>query len=361
MVISQNEKGRVMQEMETRYRDEFCQRCGEVSCTLNFDEALKTILDNVDHCLNIQASSIHLADPGSQAVNIVASRNLSREYAYQPPVRLEESPAEREVFRGKTITITDARENPAYRKLAESEGIRSILCAPLKSRDRIIGSLWLFTREVRQFDQGEISYVTTLASQAGVVLSNARMYQSMHTLFEVGRAITSRLNLQEVLQMIVEKAAQLMGGKGASILLISRQEESLEVSATYGLSERFLKKGPVYMGKSLKECLKHQMVVPDVSKSPDVQYPEHLAEEGIISILCTPLTVRERPIGTLRVYMIYPREFSSEELEMFQILSDFGGIAIENARLYNHIKRDYEDLTQDVWQWYDWGKRSPNI
>jgi len=162
-----------MQEMETRYRDEFCQRCGEISCTLNFDEALKTILDNVDHCLDVQASSIHLADPGSQTAAVVAARNLSKKYAYQSPIRVEESPVEREVLKGKTVTIADARLNPAYKKLAESEGVRSILCAPLKSKDRIIGSLWLFTREVREFDQGEISYVTTLASQAGVVLNNA--------------------------------------------------------------------------------------------------------------------------------------------------------------------------------------------
>ena len=350
-----------MQEMETRYRDEFCQRCGEISCTLNFDEALKTILDNVDHCLDVQASSIHLADPGSHTAAVVAARNLSKEYAYQSPIRLEESPVEREVLKGKTVTIADARLNPAYKKLAESEGVCSILCAPLKSKDRIIGSLWLFTREVRQFDQGEISYVTTLASQAGVVLSNAKMYQSLHALSEIGKAITSRLNLPEVMQMIVEKATQLMGGKGASILLIARQEETMEVSATYGLSERFLKKGPVHIEKSIRECLDHQMIIPDVSKSPDVQYPEHLAEEGIRSILCTPLTVRKRSIGTLRVYLVHSREFAAEDLEMFQILSDFGGIAIENARLYNHIKRDYEDLTQDVWQWYDWGKRSPNI
>ncbi|MEW6382281.1 MAG: GAF domain-containing protein [bacterium] len=350
-----------MQEMETKYRDDFCQRCGEISCTLDFNEALETILNNVERCLDIQASSIHLVDKASQTMAVVAARNLSKEYAGQGYLRLEDNPVEREVLKGKVITIADARENPAYRKLAESEGIRSILCAPLKSRDVIIGSLWVFTRTERSFDPGEISYLTTLASQAGVVLSNAKMYQSLHALSEIGRAITSRLDLPEVLQMIAEKATQLMGGRGASILLVARQEETLEVGATYGLSEKFLKKGPVHIQKSLRECLDHLLVIPDVSKSPDVQYPEHLEEEGIRSIFCIPLKVRERPIGTLRVYMVHPREFSAEDLELLQIFADFGGIAIENARLFNHIKRDYEDLTQDVWQWYDWGKRSPNI
>ncbi|GAH16451.1 unnamed protein product, partial [marine sediment metagenome] len=34
---------------------------------------------------------------------------------------------------------------------------------------------------------------------------------------------------------------------------------------------------------------------------------------------------------------------------------------IENARLFEHVKRDYEDLTQSVWKWYDWGSRPPKL
>jgi hypothetical protein len=42
-------------------------------------------------------------------------------------------------------------------------------------------------------------------------------------------------------------------------------------------------------------------------------------------------------------------------------LADFGTVAIENARLYEHVRRDYEDLTKDVWKWYGWGEHKPQI
>ncbi|MGA1876330.1 MAG: GAF domain-containing protein, partial [bacterium] len=276
-------------------------------------------------------------------------------------VRLEDSPLDQEVMKDKIMIMADARTDPAYRELAESEGIRSILCAPLKSKDRIIGSLWLFSRKVRQFTEGEIGYITTLSTQSGVVLGNAKLYQSLRAIAEIGRAITSHLDMGKVLEMIVERAAQLMGARGASLLLLTRQEDTLEVSATYGLSERFLKKGPVHIAKSIRECLEHLVVIPNVAESPDIQYHEHLEEEGIRSILCAPLKVKGKAMGNLRVYMEHPREFRPEDLELFQILADFGAISIENARLFNHIKRDYEDLTHDVWEWYDWGKRTPII
>lgn len=354
-------KGNIMREVETKYRNDFCVRCGELSCTLNFNEALNTILDNVDQCLDVEASSIHILDAASQSMTVVAARNLSKEYTDQGPIPLEKSPVEQEALKGKTMVIRDVKENAAYQELAEREGIRSVLCAPLKSKDRVIGTLWLYTRTVREFTETEISYITTLSSQGGVVLGNAKLYQGLHAMSEIGRAITSRLDQQEVLQMIVERSTELIGGKGASIFLLSRHESIMEVSATHGLSERFLKKGPVHIAKSIRECLDHLVVISDVARSKEVEYPEDLKTEGIRSILCGPLKVRQQSIGELRVYLAHTREYSAEDRELFQILCDFGAIAIENARLFDHIRRDYEDLTQDVWQWYNWGERSPRI
>ena len=49
------------------------------------------------------------------------------------------------------------------------------------------------------------------------------------------------------------------------------------------------------------------------------------------------------------------------EIEFLTALASFGAIAIENARLFQHVKTEYEELTKDVWKWYDWGSRFPNI
>lgn len=340
-------------------REGLALRCQEVSCTLDFEEALETILDNVSTCLSVEASAIHLYDAASRTMDIVAVRNLSEDYIRRGPVPLAESPVDKAVLEGSIRSLPDMTREPAYSKLTQSEGIRSAMCAPLKSKDKTIGTLWAFSREPREFADEEINYLRILSSQGGVVLGNAKLYQSLHALSQIGRAVTSRLDLSEILQIIVERAASLFAGKGAAILLVRDRE--MDVAASHGLADAFFRPGPTPIGNVMDGCLDHLMVVSEMSGFPEVRSTSIREEEGIHSAFCTPLRVREKSIGVLRVYMDQPRDFSTEDLDLIQILSDFGGISIENARLFGHIKRDYEDLKQDVWHWYDWGERAPEI
>jgi len=103
------------------------------------------------------------------------------------------------------------------------------------------------------------------------------------------------------------------------------------------------------------------VVIKDTSKDKRIQYPEAAQKEGVASIICLPLRSKDRTIGALRVYTAYEYRLHQEDLEFLGALADFGAVAIENARLYEHIKRDYEDLTKDVWKWYGWGDRQPRI
>jgi GAF domain-containing protein len=350
-----------MKETDTKYVSDFCTRCGEVSCTLDFDEALQTLMRSVENCLGLETSSIHLLDPSGRTVSVTAARNLSDEYLHQEPIRVAEDPVLQEVLGGKVVTLSALPGHPRYESLTKKEGIQSLLCAPLRSRERIIGSLWAFSREPRSFTQEEISYASTLAGQGGVALGNARLHLSLHIISDIGKAITSRFEREEILQRIIRSAAELFGGKGASIFLVNRRKSKLEIQASYGLKEDFYKQKDLEMDDAVLQCLEGIVAVGDVSKEKEWKFPELLHREGIRSVLCSPLRVRGRSIGILRVYMEEVREYSAEDRMFFQILSDFGGIAIENARLYAHIKRDYEDLTRDVWNWYDWGERSPRV
>jgi GAF domain-containing protein len=66
-------------------------------------------------------------------------------------------------------------------------------------------------------------------------------------------------------------------------------------------------------------------------------------------------------IGVLRVYTSNPYSFTRSEIDFLSSLASSGAIAIENARLFEHVKSEYEELAKDVWKWYDWGKRFPRF
>jgi GAF domain-containing protein len=263
------------------------------------------------------------------------------------------------LLEGRVAALKDLTHDPAFEEMAGEEGLRSGLAAPLRSRGKVIGALLAFSRESRDFSADEASYLLTIASQGGVTLGNARQHRDLHLIAEVGRAVTSRRDLGEILKQIVESAKNLFAAKGASVYLTNPEAKTLEVKASYGLSDGFFEKEALKIDDAVQECLERLVVISDASKEREFPFPEHLEKEGLRSVICTPLRVKDKSIGILRLYMTRFRELTHADKMLIQILADFSAISIENARLYNHIVRDYEDLTRDVWQWYDWGERPP--
>jgi GAF domain-containing protein len=222
--------------------------------------------------------------------------------------------------------------------------------------------LRVYTSTPRKFTDEDVTILSTLASQSAIAIENAQLYQQMQTLYDIAKMVSSSLNLQEVLDLIVQSAAKIMKVKASNIRLLDEERKRLELRAAYGLSRQYLEKGPVEADRSIAETLKGKPVtVFDVTKDPRVQYPEAAKREGICSILSVPLAVKDVVIGVLRVYTSIPHRFTQNEIEFLSALADQGAIAIENARLYEHVKKDYEDLTKDVWKWYDWGARPPKL
>jgi signal transduction protein with GAF and PtsI domain len=193
-------------------------------------------------------------------------------------------------------------------------------------------------------------------------------FQYFKSFRDVCKVINSSLDLKEVLKLITENVGHALDVKGCSVFILDRQRNILEVSATHGVSEAYLKKGPLVADKSISETLQGKKVlISDISNDSRVQYPEEAKREGIASILSVPISVKEDIIGVLRIYTarqrdgvlrIYTarqRDFSDDECEFIAGLADMGGIAIDNARMYDHLKTDHEGLIHDVHRWFDYG------
>lgn len=158
------------------------------------------------------------------------------------------------------------------------------------------------------------------------------------------RVSTSRRSMG-VLHDITEAVARSMGVKGSAMFLLDRRRRVLEVVSSYGLSDQYLKKGPVLADRSIKEGLDGITVcVDDVSTDPRIQYPQEAAREGIRSILSAPMVFKKRVIGVLRVYTSVPTEFSMEDVEFVEGLADLAALVIEYNRLVVGAKQSLEAL-----------------
>jgi signal transduction protein with GAF and PtsI domain len=175
---------------------------------------------------------------------------------------------------------------------------------------------------------------------------------------DVCKKVNSSLELSEVLNAIVENTVKMLHVKGCTIFLLDKTRQRLMVSASYGLSDSYIKKGPIDSEKSIVESLNGTPVMVSDAKNDDrIQYPEAARAEGIASILSVPMSVRDTIIGVLRIYTSELREFSEAENEVISGLAEIGSIGIENARMYDHLKTDYDRLITDVHHWFDFGRR----
>jgi len=173
---------------------------------------------------------------------------------------------------------------------------------------------------------------------------------------DVCNRIISKFDLPEVLAIVVKTAAESLGAKASVIRLISSRGHTLEMGAAYGLSQEYLEKGPVEINAS---PIDQEALVGDIATALDVttderfQYPDEAKREGIKSVLCLPLRAGIKTIGVIRVYTEEEHEFTEDEVKLLNTLGCHGAVAIENARLRAQLKRQYDDLMGDIWQWYE--------
>jgi PAS domain S-box-containing protein len=170
-------------------------------------------------------------------------------------------------------------------------------------------------------------------------------------LYEVARSINSSLDLSQVLNLLAKSTAKATHSKACSLRLLSPDKKQLIMSGAYGLSQGYLRKGDVEVEKSRidQEALQGKAaIIPDATNDPRFQYPEEAKTESIRSILVVPLMLRDTMIGVMRLYTEEVHEFSSEEIGFVNAIANLGAIAIENAKLYEALKEELGDLTEDV-------------
>ncbi len=160
--------------------------------------------------------------------------------------------------------------------------------------------------------------------------------------------LTSTLDVDEVLRLIIRLVAEAMAVKGGAVRLLKEGTSEYRLSASWGLSHAYLSKGPIVAESSIAASMQGEVVyIPDVKNDPRLQYPLHAEDEGIVSILSVPMMMMNKTVGVLRLYLAAPRDFTDEDIEFVRTLADLGSLALEHARLYSSLKEQHHSLIED--------------
>jgi signal transduction protein with GAF and PtsI domain len=165
-------------------------------------------------------------------------------------------------------------------------------------------------------------------------------YRSMHQMLEDFESASSS---QEVCNYLVLSITKSTGLKGCSLMLKTPDNQALFHSAAYGLSDWFVKKGPVIADQSITETLAGKSVtILDGATDDRVFYRKQIKDEGIASILSTPVTLKGNIIGVVRVYSAEPHEFNTDDISFVNMAASFGAAALENIGFNETLQKDYE-------------------
>ena len=158
----------------------------------------------------------------------------------------------------------------------------------------------------------------------------------------ISRALTSELDLADVLRIIVQASVEFISGRAGAIILADPSENAFRIAAIYGLQrEHFEKYLPLLRGMPYRPG-NEQEVIPDLTRR--LQKVAKEADIGVTQLLRLPMMSGETLIGMIFVYQAANYQIGTDAGNLLQSFADQAAIAVKNARLYQEVIEEKQRL-----------------
>lgn len=167
----------------------------------------------------------------------------------------------------------------------------------------------------------------------------------------ISMTISNSLDLNEVLNSTIDKIRELLESDSVRIYLLDGKRNVLNLAAHKGLSSEFISKshirhrevGTGFLGQAVLAC--ETMVVDNIEASED-PYADLLVKEGLHSTAYIPLVSKGQPLGVMVVSSYSGFKFSANYVDFLTAIGNQIGVAVDNANLYENLKRAYQKLKE---------------
>jgi sigma-B regulation protein RsbU (phosphoserine phosphatase) len=250
------------------------------------------------------------------------------------------------------ILLNDVSTSPDY--ISVNPDVRSELAVPLIAKNRLIGVMDIESEEANYFQPEHLHLLTLTASRIAQAIENARLYarvsrqaQTLEVLNEIAVELASILDLDPLLERVGQLLRRLIDYHMFTIMLLDEKGETLvtRYAWRFGYAHAPLRRISIssgLVGAAVREW--RPINVPDVRKDP-----RYLPmNEETRSELVVPLFYKGRIIGVLDLEHTRAGFFNEEHERMLTTLSAQVAIAIENARLYQAVRRQERQLERDI-------------
>jgi sigma-B regulation protein RsbU (phosphoserine phosphatase) len=323
----------------------------EVTSVLDLEELLAKIPQLIARLTRFNAFSVYLLDDGRQELRIAYAVGYPDGAQAKQRLRVGQGVVGAAVEEGRPILVNDIRREARYR--GPLRNMLSQLAVPMRRKGQIIGALNLLSETTDAFSSQDEALLRQFGAHVAVAIENARLFKAerqyvdtLETLAEIGREMSSILDLDDLLTRIASLTKRLIDYRTFGILLLDEasQELDLKMAVRYG-EEGTTKR--VKLGQGLvgwAALHKQPVLVPDVSKDP--RYINLVPDAR--SELVIPMLIKDRCIGVFDLESPELNAFTKEHAELLTLLASPAAVAVENARLYEEVRRNEERIEKEL-------------
>lgn len=206
-----------------------------VVSSLELDQVLQVILTSALRFADTPAGSIALYDTVQGELTLHAHQGLSREFVNTERWEIPAGGVTDRAVSGGEILFVNDTENTALpiNPIVLREGVRSLVCIPLKVQSRIVGILYLYNFVPREFDRERIKLLDVLASFAAMAIDNAQLHARTR-LMAITDALTGLYNRRYFQQMFSRELNRAIRyGKPLSLIMLD-VDDFKKFNDTYG-------------------------------------------------------------------------------------------------------------------------------
>ena len=335
-----------------------------INSPLTLQETLDVLLEGVSQVLPADACAVMRVNPATQELEFAASRGLSQEYQQALHLRVGESIAGRIAIEGQPISIAHLPTDPLTwdPALVEKEGLVSYLGVPLHLEERVIGVLSLYTRQPHVFSPEEVSFADTLGGQAAIAIEKARLLQEateqaeqLATLNEIASTVSTILDLEEVLETIYRQTQRIIPTDAFFLAMYDPSTNRLDFKLLYDEGIRHQRDWMDIPASSLveqvlqnRQPLLENRDLASLAQLAQQSLPERRVgnmDRSSASLMYVPLIAGDELVGVLSAQSYTPYAYTPRHLGLLSGIASHAAIAIQNARLFENIRRQARELT----------------
>jgi GAF domain-containing protein len=317
--------------------------------TLNLEELLYNTANHIQKEFNFYHVSIFLLDDTARHVVIreatgQVGKQLKTE-AFALPIG-SQSIVGQATLRRQPQLATDTSEDPFFQRHPLLPQTRSELALPLIARGYLVGALDVQSSDIAAFGETDITNLQLLAEQLAQNIDNATLFaqlqnraQQLAELQTITSLMTVQSDVLSALNVLAQRARQLVKADGASVFLWRKELQKLELVLNLGIGDKIsvghlLEAGEGLTGLSFSEG--ETYVIDDYQTWPNRL--EVFAEVDFQAVMTVSLKERDTPMGVLvLIRRIGMPTFSLEDVQIAEVLAAQVGTIITNQQLFEEL------------------------